>query len=57
MLEARVPTAVIDMLLNAWAAAMGHPAYLTSTVHDVLGRPARTFEQWAIDHAGEVRAS
>ena len=41
----------VDMLLAAWDAAVGHPAYLTSTVSDLLGRPARTFRQWATDHA------
>ncbi|MFG1676581.1 NAD(P)H-binding protein [Micromonospora sp. NPDC049282] len=41
----------VDMLLAAWNAATGRPAYVTSTVSDLLGRPARTFRQWAIDHA------
>ncbi|MFF0310442.1 NmrA family NAD(P)-binding protein [Streptosporangium sp. NPDC004379] len=41
----------VDMLLAAWNAATGHPAYVTSTVSDLLGRPARTFRQWATDHA------
>lgn len=52
----RVPLPVINMLLNAWEAASGHPAYITSTVQDVLGRPARTFQQWAADHAADFRA-
>ena len=30
---------------------MGQPAYLTSTVSDLLGTPPRTFHQWATDHA------
>ncbi|UQU63067.1 NAD(P)H-binding protein [Couchioplanes caeruleus] len=41
----------VDMLLAAWKATTGHPAYVTSTVSEVLGRPARTFRQWATDHA------
>ncbi|WP_343450266.1 NAD(P)H-binding protein [Micromonospora oryzae] len=41
----------VDMLLAAWQAATGRPAYVTSTVADLLGRPARTFRQWATDHA------
>lgn len=36
-----------DMLLAAWKAAAGQPAYITSTVADILGRPARTFREWA----------
>jgi hypothetical protein len=39
------------MLLAAWDATLGHPAYVTASVSDVLGRPARTFYQWAADHA------
>ena len=50
------PPPVVDMLLAAWQAASGHPAYVTSTVADVVGRPARTFRQWAADHAEEFRA-
>jgi uncharacterized protein YbjT (DUF2867 family) len=53
---AGAPASAIDMLLNAWQAASGHPAFLTSTVADILGRPARTFQQWAADHAEEFRA-
>jgi len=39
------------MLLAAWGATMGRPAYVTSTVADILGS-ARTFREWATDHAG-----
>ncbi|MGC4804058.1 NAD(P)H-binding protein [Micromonospora sp. DT233] len=42
---------VVDMLLAAWNATLGHPAHVTSTVSDVLGTPPRTFRQWATDHA------
>jgi len=51
--EARVellsvfPPFLIDLFLNVWAAAAGHPAFMTSTVEEVLGRPARTFFEWA----------
>ncbi|GAA4215830.1 NAD(P)H-binding protein [Microbispora amethystogenes] len=41
----------VDMLLAAWNAATGRPAYVASTVSDLLGRPARTFRQWVTDHA------
>ncbi|WP_199514525.1 NAD(P)H-binding protein [Nucisporomicrobium flavum] len=41
----------VDMLLAAWNATMGHRAYVTSTVGDILGKPPRTFRQWATDHA------
>jgi len=45
------PAPVVDMLLGAWGATLGRPAYLTSTVLEVLGTPARTFREWATDHA------
>jgi uncharacterized protein YbjT (DUF2867 family) len=41
----------VDMLLAAWDATMGQPAYVTSTMSDILGSPPRTFRQWAADHA------
>jgi uncharacterized protein YbjT (DUF2867 family) len=45
------------MLLDAWAAAIGQPAFVTSTVAEITGRPARTFLDWASDHAKEFRNS
>jgi uncharacterized protein YbjT (DUF2867 family) len=49
-------TSVMDMLLDAWAAAVGQPAFVTSTVAEITGAPARTFHEWATDHAAEFRA-
>jgi uncharacterized protein YbjT (DUF2867 family) len=51
-----VPAPVVNMLLNAWAAALGQPALVTSTVAEITGRPARTFRDWVADHAGAFRA-
>jgi uncharacterized protein YbjT (DUF2867 family) len=48
--EGSWPSPVVDMLLAAWGATMGRPAYVTSTVADVLGS-ARTFREWVTDHA------
>jgi len=44
------PAPVVDMLLKSWAAALGQPAYVTGTVAEVTGTPARTFFDWARDH-------
>jgi len=49
------PLPAINMLLNAWAAAIGQPAFVTSTVADITGTPARTFRDWAIDHFTKFR--
>lgn len=45
------PPGVADMLLQAWHAALGRPAYTTSAVEQILGAPARSFRQWTADHA------
>jgi len=44
------PGAVAEMLLAAWRATLGHRAFLTSAVQDVVGAPPRTFSRWAIDN-------
>ncbi|HTM24578.1 MAG TPA: NAD(P)H-binding protein [Vicinamibacterales bacterium] len=49
------PTAV-NMLLNAWAAAIGQPAFVTSTFAELTGTAPRTFLEWAVDHAADFRA-
>ena len=49
--EGRWPPPVVNMLLNAWGAAIGQPAFVTSAVADIVETPARTFRQWATDHA------
>jgi uncharacterized protein YbjT (DUF2867 family) len=45
------PASVADMLLGAWRATLGHPAFVTSVIQDIVGSPARTFYQWAADNA------
>ena len=52
-LAALMPPAVIGMLLNAWAAGMGQPAFVTPTVADLTGRPTKTYRDWVTDHAAE----
>jgi len=49
------PGPIVDMLLAAWGATMGQRAFVTSTVADVTGSPARTFRQWVVDHADAFR--
>ena len=50
------PAFVAKMLLGAWAAALGQPALVTSTVAEITSVPARTFREWAVDHAALFRA-
>jgi uncharacterized protein YbjT (DUF2867 family) len=54
--ELPAPPPIITMLLDAWAAALGQPAYVTSTVEAITGKPARTFREWVFDHANQFQA-
>jgi uncharacterized protein YbjT (DUF2867 family) len=45
------PASAADMLLSAWRATLGHPAFVTSAVEEIVGSPPRTFHQWAADNA------
>ena len=51
-----IPAPAVNMLLNAWSAALGQPAFVTTTVKHVTGVPPRSFHDWAADHASEFRA-
>jgi uncharacterized protein YbjT (DUF2867 family) len=46
----------VNMLLAAWAAAIGQPAHVTSTVAEITGAPPHTFLDWATDNVAEFRA-
>jgi uncharacterized protein YbjT (DUF2867 family) len=43
--------AIADRLIAGLVATDGKPAEPSDTVSRVLGRPARTFAEWAVDHA------
>ncbi len=51
-----LPSPAARYLLDAWAAAIGQPAFVTSKVTELTGLPARTFLEWAADHAAQFRA-
>jgi uncharacterized protein YbjT (DUF2867 family) len=59
--EARValartmPPPAVDAVLRLWAAGTGAPAPTSTAVPDVTGHPARTFAEWAGDHADDFR--
>jgi uncharacterized protein YbjT (DUF2867 family) len=50
------PESVKTMLLDAWAAAVGQRAFVTSTFEEITGNPARSFFEWATAHADKFRA-
>ena len=49
------PPALVDGALDAWAKFVTEPERVTPTVEEVTGVPARTFREWAIDHADDFR--
>jgi uncharacterized protein YbjT (DUF2867 family) len=50
-----MPVPVVNMLLDAWAAAIGQPAFVTSTFEEITRSRPRTFLEWTIDHAAEFQ--
>ena len=50
------PLPAINMLLQAWDAAKGQPAHVTSTVAEITGAPPKTFFDWVTDNASEFQA-
>lgn len=51
----QMPPFVIDWLLALWAQTVDNPEPVLPTVHEVLGRSARTVAEWATDHAQDFR--
>jgi uncharacterized protein YbjT (DUF2867 family) len=49
--EGSWPRPVVDMLLAAWGATLGRPAFTNRAVSDILGRAPRTFRQAVADNA------
>lgn len=47
-----IPGSYADALLGYWASTDGLPVEITDDVERLTGHPARTFRQWAEDHAG-----
>jgi len=50
------PLPAVNMLLDAWSAALGHPAHMTSTFTQITGAPAKSFRTWVTDNASAFRA-
>ncbi|MFG3436648.1 SDR family oxidoreductase [Nonomuraea sp. NPDC047897] len=55
MITAWGDPAVVDGALDHWASIVAEPEPVTTTVEEVTGRPARTFREWAHDHAADFR--
>ncbi|MGW7480483.1 SDR family oxidoreductase [Nonomuraea muscovyensis] len=53
MIAAWGDPAMVDGALDHWASIVAEPEPVTTTVEEVTGRPARTFREWAHDHAAD----
>jgi uncharacterized protein YbjT (DUF2867 family) len=51
-----MPASVVKMLLDAWSAGIGQPAFVSRSVAEITGTQARTFLDWATDYAADFRA-
>ena len=49
------PAAAVDGMLDAWARMVAEPEPVLPTVEAVTGVPARTYREWASDHAADFR--
>lgn len=50
-----IPEWVRDSVVGYWARSDGRPTELSGEVERLTGRPPRTFEEWATDHAADFR--
>ncbi|GAA3218824.1 NAD(P)H-binding protein [Nonomuraea helvata] len=48
-----MPPIGVEVTMRQWAARDGVPAPTSATVEKVTGRAARTFAEWAVDHAAD----
>ena len=53
---AGMPASAAGMLLDAWAAAVGQPAYVTGTVGELTGAGARAFSEWVRENGAAFGA-
>ncbi len=51
-MSAHVPGPILDSIFAAWAGSVGRIAPTTSDIEKVTGRPARSYHDWVLDHAG-----
>ncbi|MFC0544792.1 NAD(P)H-binding protein [Kutzneria chonburiensis] len=52
-ISADLPPSAVDGILAGHAALVANPEPVSDTVPRLVGRPALTFEQWAVDHAAD----
>ena len=55
MLAAGVPSPAVESFVCYMGGVKAGRMYLTPTVEELLGRPARTFDEWAQNHVAELQ--
>ncbi|GLZ76773.1 nucleotide-diphosphate-sugar epimerase [Actinorhabdospora filicis] len=55
MKAAGYPPELVDAVIPAQAKLLAEPEPVNDEVERITGSPARTFRQWAVDHAGDFR--
>ena len=53
MTQSGLPQPIAESVLTMRAMSVGRPAFVTDTVERITGRAARTFAEWAGDHAAD----
>jgi len=48
-----MPPQIADLMMRYWIESIGKSARVTPEVERITGQPARSFAQWARDHAGD----
>ncbi len=51
----RFPAPVVDDLLRGWSKSVGQAADIAPDLEELIGRPATTYAQWAVQHADAYR--
>ena len=50
-----MPAALVDSIVDGHSRMVRNPEPVTNTVEYLTGAPARTFQQWALDHAEDFQ--
>lgn len=56
MIAHAFPEPFVKALMGRYARQVGQSAPLTDEVEEILGRPARTYAEWVVDHTDAFRA-
>jgi uncharacterized protein YbjT (DUF2867 family) len=55
MVQLGFPWQFVDAYLDRLSQTVGQPALVSGEVEKIVGRPARTFAEWAADHAADFQ--